>query len=213
MGVHGGREGHVGARRILHPEGQEQVGIGGGRGDRQAGGGRAGQFGVLLEGVGPQREPVAHRLERPLLLALGRFWRQLPLPEVEVQLGPAGLRDRPARGGAFSECPVHAADPESDWRLAVPAGFLAFEEVAEEPLLEADAVVGVQLDPVLQAVHLEPLLLAGHAQVAFEPAAGVQVVGPVRGGQHRDLDLGQVGGPLDVVVVEQRVHLEFLHRR
>ena len=48
---------------------------------------------------------------------------------------------------------------EQHLRLLLPAGVLALEEVAEEPLLQLDAVVGVEVGPVLDAVHLEPFLL------------------------------------------------------
>jgi hypothetical protein len=43
-------------------------------------------------------------------------------------------------------------------RLLVPAVVLAFEEMAEEFLLKGDAVVGVVVRPMLDAVNLKPLL-------------------------------------------------------
>ena len=60
----------------------------------------------------------------------------------------------------------------------MPTGVLALQEVTEEPLLQRHAVVGVELDPVLEAVHLQPFLLARDAEIALEAAAGVQMVAP-----------------------------------
>jgi hypothetical protein len=84
--------------------------------------------------------------------------------------------------------------PGSRWgthrRSPIPAGVLAFEEVAEESLLQGypgDPVVGAEL----QAMELQPLPLRTGATVPLETAAGVEMVGPVAvgGREHGHGDL------------------------
>src|SRR2546423_182142 len=48
--------------------------------------------------------------------------------------------------------------------------------MAEEFLLQAHAVVRVEVRPVLEAVHLEPLLLRRRAREPFEVAARMQAL-------------------------------------
>src|SRR5262249_62100159 len=75
----------------------------------------------------------------------------------------------------------------------LPAGAFALEEIAEEFLLQGDAVVGVEVRPMLEAVALEPLLLGGGAHEAFEIAARVQALAaPVGGREQRHLHLRPV---------------------
>jgi hypothetical protein len=74
------------------------------------------------------------------------------------------------------EAPVDVPDVELHGRLLVPAGVLAGEEVSEEPLLQRDAVVGLELGEVLKAVDFQPLVFRGDAGVALEVAAGVEVM-------------------------------------
>jgi hypothetical protein len=66
------------------------------------------------------------------------------------------------------------ADVELHPRLLVPAVLLAFEKIAEESLLQVDAIVRVVVRPVLDPVHLEPLLLRCRPEEALEIAARVQ---------------------------------------
>src|SRR5207245_3818459 len=83
---------------------------------------------------------------------------------------------------------------EHDRRLILPPGVSALEEVAEEPFLEAHAIVRVEVRPVLDSVHLEPFLLRGCANEPFEVAAWVQALAsPVRRGEQRRPDLRPVG--------------------
>src|SRR5262249_55875932 len=78
-------------------------------------------------------------------------------------------------------------------RLLSPAGVLALEEVSEEFLLQGDAVIGVEMRPVLDAVHLEPLLFGGGAHEALEIAARMQsLAAPVGCREQRRLHLAPV---------------------
>src|SRR5215471_2044986 len=66
--------------------------------------------------------------------------------------------------------------------------------MSEELLLQADAIIGIEVRPVLDAVHLEPLLLRGGAHETLEIAARMQALAaPVGGGEERRLDLAPVG--------------------
>src|SRR5207248_3789351 len=88
---------------------------------------------------------------------------------------------------------ARSADLQEHARLVPPPRVFAFEEVPEEPLLQPYAVVGIEMRPVLEAVHLEPLLLRCRAHEALEVAARVQTLAaPVGGGEERHLDLRKV---------------------
>src|SRR5215475_3887760 len=93
-------------------------------------------------------------------------------------------------------------DVELHPRLLVPAVLLALEEMTEEPLLQVDAVIRVVVCPVLDAVHLEPLLLRCRLEEALEIAARMQrLSAPIRGRQQGHLDLRPVGKHSLVVLV------------
>src|ERR671915_432681 len=91
-------------------------------------------------------------------------------------LGPLRARERPLVLGAQLELLTRPADVERDLRLLVPAGVLAFEEMAEEALLELLAIVAVEVGEVGVSVHFEPLLFRARAQVTLEVAARVQAL-------------------------------------
>ena len=61
----------------------------------------------------------------------------------------------------LDEVLARMADLQLDARLPSPAGVLALEEMAEETLLQVEAVVGVEMRPMGVAMHLEPFLLRG----------------------------------------------------
>src|SRR5262249_61645926 len=63
------------------------------------------------------------------------------------------------------------ADIELHTRLPVPAVTLALQEIAEELLLQRNAIIRVVVRPMLNAVHLQPLLLGGGAEETLEIAA------------------------------------------
>ena len=96
-----------------------------------------------------------------------------------------------------------------DRRLPIPAGVLTFQHLAEEPLLQRDAIVGVELGEVLQPVHFQPLVCRTGPGPGLEVAASVQMVGPVRRRQHRHGDLLGFPGPLPVVRLIQRTGPQF----
>src|SRR5262249_28978957 len=92
-------------------------------------------------------------------------------------------------------------------RLLLPPRVLALEEVAEELLLETHAIVGVEVRPVLDAMHLEPFLLRRRAYEAFEVAARMEPLpAPVGRREERHLHLRPVGhARAPVLVAGQRV--------
>src|SRR5262249_7816722 len=97
------------------------------------------------------------------------------------------------------------ADVKRDLRLLVPAGTLALEEMAEETPLQGRAVARIEMREVGVAVHFEPFLPGAGGEIALEIAPAVQpLAAPVRRGQHRYVDLGEVGRARAVVVVDQR---------
>ena len=67
---------------------------------------------------------------------------------------------------------------QPDARRLVPAVVDALEEVVEELLLQADAVVGVKVRPVLQAVQLEPFLPGGGLDESLDVAPQVNPCPP-----------------------------------
>src|SRR4029453_17648323 len=93
---------------------------------------------------------------------------------VQIERGPARPRQWPRVLVALDETLAGVPYLKEDPGLLRPAGVLALEEVAEEPLLQAHAVVGVEVGPVLDAVHLEPLVVGGRSHEALEVAARVQ---------------------------------------
>src|SRR5262245_60848652 len=76
------------------------------------------------------------------------------------------------------------ANLEHHLGLFVPAGILALEEMTEEFLLQADSVIGVEMRPMLDAMHLEPFLVGSGARESFEIAPRVQALpAPIGGGE------------------------------
>src|SRR3546814_12094571 len=97
-------------------------------------------------------------------------------------------------------------DVELNRRLLVPAVLLALQEMVEEPLLDADAVVRVEQGPVRSAMHFQPLAPGRGADEALDIAPEMQAVAaPVRRRQKRNSDLVPIGRPPAVIVaVEDR---------
>jgi hypothetical protein len=102
---------------------------------------------AVAEGVERHRRGACRRLRNELL----RVTR-------EVKLGPLRARDRPVVLVANDEPLAGMTDVELHPRLLVPSVLLALEKVAEEPLLKVDVVVRIVVRPMLDPVHLEPLL-------------------------------------------------------
>src|SRR4051795_4031958 len=111
-----------------------------------------------------------------------------------MELGPPRARERPLVLGALDELLARVADLQQHARVALPAGLLALQVMAEELLLHGHAVAGIEVRPVRVAVHLEPLVLGAGIEVSLDVAARVQALAaPVAVGEHRNVDLRPVG--------------------
>ena len=138
------------------PKNEEQIGVLGlGRYPelRRQG---ARDLGFALQGRRDERHPVAQtgvgggtRLGwcgRAEQVALG----------MEIELRPVRARDGPLVLRALHELLAGVAHLEQDPGLILPARIFSFQEMAKKFLLERDAVIGVKLRPVLDAVALQP---------------------------------------------------------
>src|SRR6185312_16696720 len=118
---------------------------------------------------------------------------------------PVGARQRPFALVALDEA-VDMAQLELHTRLLVPAGVLAFEEMAEEALLQAHAVIGIELGPMLDAMRLEPFLRRCGAHEALEIAARMEALAaPIGGGEKRRGDLRPHRRARLVIIIVERV--------
>ena len=76
--------------------------------------------------------------------------------------------------------------------------------MAEELLLERDAVIGVKLREMLEPVHLEPFLIGGRLHKTLRVAPGVQAhAAPVACGQERHVDFRVIGHALLPVIIHE----------
>src|SRR5690348_588023 len=104
-----------------------------------------------------------------------------------MELGPPRTLERPFVLETLAEA-VDVPHLEPHLGLLVPAVLLAFEEISEEAFLQADAVIGVELDPMRAAMRLEPLPFRPGAREGLEIAARMQALpAPVRCRQERHL--------------------------
>src|SRR5262245_18422334 len=101
---------------------------------------------------------------------------------MQIELGPLGTRERPLALVPLDEFFAGMAHLQQHFRLPAPAGVLALEEVAEELLLQLQAIVRVEMRPVLDDVALEPFLLRRGAYEALEVAARMQALPAPVGG-------------------------------
>src|SRR4249919_641654 len=110
-----------------------------------------------------------------------------------MEFGPLRVRERPVLLVTNNELLARMPDVELHARLLVPAIALAFQEIVEEFLLQADSVISVVMRPMLDAVHLEPFLFRRRPVKTLEVAARMQrLATPVRCGKHRHLHLRPV---------------------
>src|SRR5580704_493081 len=202
----------VPAAGVQDAQGQEEVGVGGAGRHDEPGRGGPGDLGFLGERLGGERQAIAQGLEVRPGRAGGRRRGQGARAGIQVEPGPPGPGQRPLVFLALLEAAVDQPGVELDRWLAVPAGVLVVQEIAEEPLLQGHAVVGVKLGEVLVAVDLQPLAGRSGARVALEVAPGVQMMGPVGRREHRDGDLLQFGRTLPVELVVERVGQQFGRR-
>src|SRR5258708_12394886 len=91
-------------------------------------------------------------------------------------------------------------------RLPLPAVLRALQGVREKTLLQFDAVIGIEVGPVLDAVRFEPLVLRRGAHEALEISARVQPLpSPVRRREEGHGDLAPVRTTPLVAVLAQRI--------
>src|SRR5438876_5304256 len=129
---------------------------------------------------------------------------------IEVEACPLRPRDRPFAFVPQDEA-VDVAYLQLHARLLRPAVVLVFEEAVEEALLQLDAVVGVEVGPMLEAMRLQPLVLRASAHKTLEIAARVQALpAPVRGGQKRYRDLVPDRRARAVIVIVLRMGADLL---
>src|SRR5207244_667131 len=156
--------------------------------------GRSGDLGLRLERRGEERDAVAQGGIRHLPLPDRWLGAEPEAFRVQMELRPARAPDRPLALPTLLELLARPPDLEQHPGLVPEARVLALEKMPEEALLQADAVVGVEVRPVLARVHLEPYLFLRGAHEPLEVAAGTQALAaPVGGGQKRHLHLGEVG--------------------
>src|SRR3984957_12339283 len=96
----------------------------------------------------------------------GDLGRQRLRGWIKIELCPFRTRQRPRRFMTLDEFFTGMPDLQLDLGLFSPAGIFAFEKMTEEPLLQINTIVGVELAPMFQTVDLEPLVLAGSAHKA-----------------------------------------------
>src|ERR1035437_10353752 len=76
--------------------------------------------------------------------------------------------------------------------------------MTEKALLQAEAVIGVEMREVRVAVHLQPLLSGSGLQVAFEIAARMQPdPAPMGGREQRNIDYLERRHSRAIVVVDE----------
>jgi hypothetical protein len=154
---------------------------------------------------------IAQGLVLDRALGLDRLPAERLFARIQVELGPLRPGERPLLLLTRDE-PVDVADLEQDPRLPLPAIVDVLEEVVEETLLEVSSVVGVEMGPVLQAVDLQPFLLAGGADEALDIAAKMEAVAaPVARREHRHRDFLPDGGAFPVKRIVERVGQRVSH--
>src|SRR5262245_3754339 len=93
---------------------------------------------------------------------------------MQIELRPLGARERPFTFVPLHESLAGMAHLQQHLRPLAPAGVFPLEEMAEELLLQLQAIVRVEMRPVLDPVTLEPFLLRRGAHETFEVAARMQ---------------------------------------
>ena len=77
------------------------------------------------------------------------------------------------------------ADLQQDSWLLIPAIFPAVQEIIEEFALQRAPIVRIEMRPVLEAVHFEPLFFRGGAHETLEIAARMQALSAPIGGRKK----------------------------
>src|SRR5262249_10736363 len=154
----------------------------------ELGGERSRDLGLALEWRREERQAVPEAGVARLAVAGRRLADEALLAWIQIEPCPLGARQRPFALGALDEALARVTNLEQHPGLLRPPGVLALQEVPEEFLLEGHAVIRVEVRPVLDAVHLEPLLVRFGAHEPLEVAAWVQPLpAPVRRREQRHL--------------------------
>ena len=123
---------------------------------RHFGRGRTGDLDRRVEWTNTEVDAVAGR-SRTLRSRRRLLSHQRAIVQVEIEARPAGARQPQFPLLALEARSGRDGGLAAGRRLPIPAGILAFEEAAEEALLQAKAIVGIKLRPVCAAVRFEPI--------------------------------------------------------
>ncbi len=174
----------VGRERAHH---DEQIGVLRCRGHPQFRRDWSGDFHRVHKRFGKESDPVAKARIGDRAGGSLRVRRHGHVGWMQVKFGPAGARQRPLVLVPLDEFLPRMTHLQQHFRLLGPAGVLALEEMVEEFLLQADAVVRVEVRPMLDTVALEPFLLPLKIAARMQPLPA-----PVGGRKQRRLDLAPV---------------------
>src|SRR6185437_11875267 len=145
-------------------------------------------------------------IERERGAGRGRHRGEALPQRIEVKARPLRALERPFVLVPLDEALAGMAELELDRRLAVPAGILTLEEMAEEAFLQPHAVIGIEIRPVLDTVRFEPFLRRGGADEAFEIAARMEsLAAPIGGAEQRHRDLRPVRRARVVIGIIERM--------
>src|SRR5262249_20402813 len=168
-------EGDLLAPQIENSQHQEKIGIGRGRREHDFGGDRTGDLSLLREGSGEEEEVLAHRLIGQAARSLRFVGTKRLAVWMQIKFCPERASKRPFPRGSRHK-PIDVSYLQENFRLCGPARILAFEKMAEKPLLQAYAVVCIEVHPVRLAMHFEPFLLRRAFQISLEIASRVQAL-------------------------------------
>src|SRR5262249_20221417 len=113
----------------------------------------------LIERPQAEGNALAHRLVVDARSGPGRLTHQAAVVCVEIKFNPLCAGERPFMLMTLNEFLFRVTDKELHPRLFAPASILSFQKNAEEPLLQPDTIIRIELQPVGAAMRLEPFLL------------------------------------------------------
>jgi len=146
------------AGRVKDSQYGKDVCVDGRRSQEELEGYGTGDLGFTFQWSGHEGNPVTDGREGDVALLGDRFRLKHMPGGVEIELGPLGTGDGPLILVTLDEL-VHVPDLELDRRLLVPTVVDPLLKIVEKAELQLAAIVGIEMGPVLQAVHLEPLLI------------------------------------------------------
>ena len=155
--IKGALEHHLAQVRREQADDEEQIGIDRFRGDEQLRRKRSRDFDILRF----DRKQKGHAVAEARITVRGLRLRLLgPKREVvaiEKQRAPFGSSERPFPLATRLET-IEMTHPEANRRLRIPTIRLSFQKMIEKALLKANAIVRIELGPMLPAMDFEPLL-------------------------------------------------------